>query len=185
MRPSRRDELVSKALDIFYAEGFHATGMDRLVQKTGISKTSMYKYFRTKEDLILATLRLRDQQFRQWFQGQIEVLADTPEARLGVLFDVLAVWFSTPAFKGCLFIKAAAEFQNPGHPIHAQAADHKHQMFVYIRGLAQQAGRKRADALARQIQLLIEGAIVIARLGDARLAAKDGKEAAQTLLANP
>ena len=61
MRQTKRDELVEKALIVFYENGFHATGMDTLVAKTGISKTSIYKHFRTKEDLILAALQLRDQ----------------------------------------------------------------------------------------------------------------------------
>ncbi len=64
MCPSKRDELLQKALKIFYRAGFHATGMDLFAAETGISKTSMYKYFRTKEDLILAVLRPRDENFR-------------------------------------------------------------------------------------------------------------------------
>ena len=78
MRPTKRDELVQKALQAFYRHGFQATGMDMLVAETGISKTSMYKHFRTKEDLILAVLRLRDEQFRNWLYRRMEALADTP-----------------------------------------------------------------------------------------------------------
>ena len=66
MRPTKRDELISKALGAFYRTGFQATGMDRLAVETGVSKTSMYKHFRTKEELILAALRLRDEQFRNF-----------------------------------------------------------------------------------------------------------------------
>ena len=75
MRPTKRDELVQKALQAFYRNGFHATGMDMLVDETGISKTSMYKHFRTKEDLILAVLRLRDEQFRNWLYRQMSTLS--------------------------------------------------------------------------------------------------------------
>ena len=59
MSASKRDQLVQNALTVFYQNGFHATGMDKLVAETGVSKTSMYKHFRTKEDLIQAALRLR------------------------------------------------------------------------------------------------------------------------------
>ena len=76
MSASKRDELVRKALKIFYKNGFIATGMDKVVAETGISKTSMYNHFRTKEDLILAVLRLRDENFRNWLTRRIEELAD-------------------------------------------------------------------------------------------------------------
>ena len=72
MRPTKRDELVRKALAAFYRNGFQATGMDRLAVETGVSKTSMYKHFRTKEELILAALRLRDEQFRNWLTRRLE-----------------------------------------------------------------------------------------------------------------
>ena len=77
MRPTKRDELVSKALSAFYRAGFQAIGMDRLAVETGVSKTSMYKHFRTKEDLIQAALRLRDEQFRNWLFRRIDALGDT------------------------------------------------------------------------------------------------------------
>ncbi|KAJ8138879.1 hypothetical protein OY671_007909, partial [Metschnikowia pulcherrima] len=60
MRQTKRDELVEKATAIFYRNGFQATGMDRLVAETGISKTSIYKHFETKDDSIVATLKSRD-----------------------------------------------------------------------------------------------------------------------------
>ena len=89
MRPSKRDELVKKALQVFYQNGFNATGMDKLVAETGISKTSMYKHFRTKEDLILAALRLRDEHFRNWLYRRMEELAATPRQQLVAMFDAL------------------------------------------------------------------------------------------------
>jgi len=89
MRPTKRDELVAKALEVFYRNGFHATGMDMLVAESGISKTSMYKHFRTKEDLILASLRLRDENFRNWLFRRMEELADTPRGQLSALFVAL------------------------------------------------------------------------------------------------
>ena len=76
MRPNKKDELVRKALTVFYRDGFHATGMDKLVAETGVSKTSMYKHFRTKEELIVAVLKLRDESFREWFERRVDELAD-------------------------------------------------------------------------------------------------------------
>ncbi len=182
MRQTKRDELVQKALQAFYRNGFNATGMDRLVADTGISKTSMYKHFRTKEDLILAVLRLRDEQFRNWLYRRMEDLGKTPRQQLVALFDALEEWFDEPGYRGCMFIKASSEFQDAKHPIHKQSADHKRMLEDHITKLAAQAGYAEPGALARQLLLLKEGAIVTAHLGHTEHPARDAKAAALVLL---
>ena len=181
MRPSKRDELVRKALDIFYRDGFHATGMDQLAAETGISKTTMFKHFRTKEELILAVLRLRDQDFRNWLFRRMEQ-AGPPRAQLSAMFDALAEWFAAPEFRSCMFIKAASEYPDPGHPIHAQAAEHKRLLFLQLQKIAADAGADDPAALARALLLLKEGAIVTAHLGHEVDPAADAKAAASALL---
>lgn len=182
MRPTKRDELVQKALQAFYRNGFHATGMDMLVAETGISKTSMYKHFRTKEDLILAVLRLRDENFRNWLYRRMEELADTPRGQLIAMFDALEEWFAETGYKGCMFIKASSEYQDVGHPIHKQSADHKRMLEDHVTELAEKAGLLSPDALARQLLLLKEGAIVTAHLGHTENPVQDAKAAALELL---
>lgn len=182
MRPTKRDELVQKALQTFYRNGFNATGMDMLVAETGISKTSMYKHFRTKEDLILAVLRLRDEHFRNWLYRRMEEMAATPRQQLIAMFDALEEWFSEPGYRGCMFIKASSEFQDSSHPIHKQSADHKRMLEDHVTGLAEQAGLTDPGLLARQLLLLKEGAIVTAHLGHTENAAQDAKAAAVQLL---
>lgn len=182
MRPTKRDELVGKALKAFYANGFHATGMDRLVEITGISKTSMYKHFRSKEALILAALQRRDAEFRGWLFQRMTALGETPRDQLLALFDALGEWFEEPGFRGCMFIKAASEFQEPDHPIHVQAAAHKALLFDHLKGLAHEAGAAEPVLLARQLLILKEGAIVAAQVEHNRLAARQAKAAAATLI---
>lgn len=184
MRPNKRDELVRKALQVFYRDGFHATGMDKLVAETGVSKTSMYKHFRTKEELILAALRLRDENFRNWFLRRIEELADTPAEQLIASFDALKEWFEEESFRGCMFIKAGAEYQDKDHPIHVQAAEHKRVLLEYFTELARKAGARNPEKLGCQLLLLKEGAIVTAVLLKSCDPAQDAKEAAQVLLDN-
>lgn len=178
MRPSKRDELVQKALQVFYRNGFNATGMDMLVAETGISKTSMYKHFRTKEDLILAVLRLRDEQFRNWLYRRMEELGDTPRRQLVAMFDALGEWFGEPGFRGCMFIKASSEYQDSTHLIHRQSADHKRMLEIHVVNLARKAGLSDPDMVARQLLLLKEGAIVTAHLAHTDSPARDAKEAA-------
>ena len=182
MRPTKRDELVQKALLVFYRNGFHATGMDMLVAETGISKTSMYKHFRTKEDLILAVLRLRDEHFRNWLYRRMEELADTAHQQLIAMFDALEEWFGEPGYKGCMFIKASSEYQDASHPIHKQSADHKRMLESHFTNLAKQAGFENPGALARQLLILKEGAIVTAHLGHTDNPAQDAKAAAIQLV---
>lgn len=182
MRPSKRDELVRKALEVFYKHGFTACGMDFLVSETGISKTSMYKHFRTKEDLILAALRLRDELFRNNLFRRVDELAAQPGDKLLAIFDVLAEWFEEEGFQGCMFIKAAAEFQQTGHPIYALSREHKRIILTYMIELAQAAGAKKPQAVAEQILLLQEGAIVAAHMGISDAPAADAKVAAACLL---
>ena len=182
MRPNKRDELVRNALEVFYRDGFHATGMDKLVAETGISKTSMYKHFRTKEEMILAVLRLRDERFRNWFCRRVEEIADTPKERLLAAFDVLHEWIASPGFKGCMFIKAVAEFQDPEDPIHIQAATHKRMLLEYVHEIAVRAGARDPAALARQLMLLKEGAIVTSVMLGNATPALDAKAAAELLI---
>jgi AcrR family transcriptional regulator len=184
MRATKREELVDKALQAFYAHGFHATGMDRLVEVTGISKTSMYKHFRSKEELILAVLQRRDGEFRAWLFGRMAALGRTPRDQLLALFDALGEWFEEPGFRGCLFVKAACEFQEPDHPIHRQAAAHKALLFDHLQSLAKSAGAADANLLAAQLLILKEGAIVAAQVEHRRKAASQAKAAAATLLDN-
>lgn len=182
MRPSKRDELVRKALEIFYRNGFHSTGMDMLVRETGVSKTSMYKYFRTKDELILAVLRLRDENFRNWLYRRLEEIADTPKSRLLALFDVLDEWFKQPEYKGCMFIKANAEFQEPSNPIYVQAAEHKRMLCDYFTDQAEKAGASDPKKLSRELMMLKEGAIVLAAMGVNPDAAQIAKQAAHSLI---
>jgi len=182
VRPTKRDELVQKALQAFYQNGFHATGMDMLVAETGISKTSMYKHFRTKEELILAVLRLRDERFRNWLYRRMEELADTPRDQLIAMFDALDEWFGEAGYKGCMFIKASSEYQDAAHPIHKQSADHKRMLETHMVALAEQAGLSNPGTLARQLLLLKEGAIVTAHLGHTDTPAMDAKAAAMLLV---
>ncbi|WP_428646380.1 TetR/AcrR family transcriptional regulator [Roseibium sp.] len=182
MRPSKRDELVRKALAIFYRDGFHATGMDTLVAETGISKTTMFKHFRTKDDLILAVLRYRDETFRNWFFRRLDEVVAGPKDKLLAVFDILKEWFEEPEFRGCMFIKACAEFQNPGNPAHVQSVEHKRLLQQSLLKLAEDAGAKDPGLLSRQLIILKEGAIVAAQMGFDADPAGVAKQAAAELI---
>lgn len=182
MSASKKDQLVEQALAAFYKGGFHAIGMDKIAAETKVSKTSIYKHFRTKDDLILATLELRDKSFRDWMMGRINALAETPRERLIAVFDVLHEWFKEPEFRGCMFVKASSEFMDRNDPIHKASAAHKRVLLDYFTDLATQAGARKPHAFAGQLLLLKEGAIVMAHLDDPDQVALTAKAAARTLI---
>ena len=182
MSASKRDILVRGAMNVFYREGFDATGMDKLARETGVSKMTMYKHFRSKEDLILAALRLRDDEFLSSFTRQVEEGAKTPKGRLLGVFDALADWIEGRDFHSCMFIKATSEYQNRDHPIHVASAEHKRKVLAFIQSLAKEAGAKNPKLLARQLFMLTDGETVTAFILGKSGVAADAKAAAKVLI---
>ena len=182
MALDRREHLVQTALDLFCRDGFHATGIDRILSESGVAKMTLYKHFRSKDELILAVLRRRDEEFRHWFVRTVERRAKTPRERLVCLFDVLGEWFAETNFTGCTFINAAAEYGEADDPIHASAAEHKRLVRSYIRDLAKAADAADPETLANALTLLIEGAITMAYVAGEKDAAQRARAAAAVLI---
>ncbi|SLN34434.1 HTH-type transcriptional regulator YjdC [Roseivivax jejudonensis] len=184
---SRRDDLVETALRLFYANGFNATGIDRILAESGVAKMTLYKHFRSKDDLILAALELRDTQFREWLFGRMDAASSDPEARLVAMFDALADWFAGEAFpglgfSGCAFINAASEFAPLDHPAHTFAAEHKRLIVEYLSKLCTEAGYEAPEIVAERLALLKEGAIATAHVRGMPEAASLARGMAEDLL---
>ncbi len=182
MASNRREHLLDTALSLFRTDGFHATGIDKILANAGVAKMTLYNHFRSKDELILAALRRRDESFRNWFMRDVERRAEAPRDRLLALFDALGYWLASDGVSGCMFINAAAEYGDCNHPIHAVAAEHKRLLTGYVRDLAESAGAADADRLARQLYILIEGAIVATQVCSRTDAAADARDAAEVLV---
>ena len=182
MPSSRRDHLVETAQRLFYAGGYHATGIDKVLAEAGVAKMTLYKYFKSKDELILAALRRRDETFRNWFMRGVERRAAAPRDRLLAAFDILAEWFVQPEFSGCMFVKASAEYGAKDDPIHAAAAEHKRLVAAYLSELAAAAGAEDPAELAQDIMLLMEGAMVMAQFVDGAETARRARRVAVALL---
>jgi AcrR family transcriptional regulator len=178
----RRDELVDRALELFYRHGFHATGIDRVLAESGVAKMTLYKHFRSKDELILAALRRRDERFRSWFMREVERRGRSARERLLVVFDILQTWFQSRDFRGCLFVNAAAEFHDRDDPIHAAASEHKRLIRDFLAELAREAGAKDPGGLASALNLLMEGAISVAHVAGDESAAGDARRTAERLI---
>lgn len=182
MTSIRRDHLVDTALNLFSRYGFHATGIDRILSESGVAKMTLYKHFKSKDELILAALRRRDELHRNWFIGEVEKLTSSPHERLIALFTALGTWFESEEFTGCCFINAIAEYSDKDDPIHAAAAEHKRLIRAYILELAEAAEAKEPDALTDSLMLLMEGAIVSAQITGEAAPARQARAAAEVLV---
>lgn len=164
MEASRREQLVESAARLFGRHGYHATGIDRILAEAGVAKMTLYKHFGSKDELILAALRTRDQWFRNHVARELARRTDDPAERLILVFDVIDEWCNGPEFNGCMFVNAAAEFSDPEDPIHAAAAEHKRLFTAYLREQADAAGARDPAALAERLALLIEGVFATANV---------------------
>jgi AcrR family transcriptional regulator len=181
---TKRDQLLETAWQLFYRDGYHATGIDRILADAGVAKMTLYKHFRSKEELILAVLEKRSDQFCESFSRFIRAKKRAPERQLLAAFDWLITWVSSKEFRGCFFQKAMAEYQDLHDPIHQAALAHKAAFYGEIRRLVMEARLPNGKALADQLTLLVEGAIVYSQATGSPLPAVQAREAAWSLIKN-
>ncbi|WP_299394057.1 TetR/AcrR family transcriptional regulator [Pelagibius sp.] len=182
MVSSRREHLVETATQLFSQHGFRATGIDTILAAAGVAKMTLYNHFKSKDDLILASLRCADEQTRAHLAEDIAARGGSARTRLLAVFEDLARWVEEPAFNGCLFTKAAADYPDARDPIHALAAEHKRLLRGFLEGLAREAGATDPAALAWQLQLLFDGATVQAQICGDSGAATQALQAAERLI---
>jgi AcrR family transcriptional regulator len=181
-RAEKRDHLINVATALFNRLGYHAAGIDQVIAEAGIAKTTLYRHFPSKDDLIVAVLKRVDEQFREDMRNTVERAPGSPEDKLLATFDFLEEWFKGETFYGCPFISAASEHSDHGNPIFREAAMHKRLLIAYFEELARTAGLDRPKELAEEINLLQEGAIAVAHITGDRQAARKAKDAARKLL---
>lgn len=178
-----RDRLIHRAEDVFYRDGFHAVGLDRILDEVGVTKTTFYNHFDSKEDLILAVLEARDQWWRKIFAERLrDVAGDDPTAQLRAVFDVLDEFIAADSFNGCIFVNVAVEFPAAKARAHRAAAEHKELMGALLRDLALRAGAEDPVALAEELALLMEGSYVTRQVTGNRQAAGIGRRVARVLI---
>jgi AcrR family transcriptional regulator len=158
-----RGRVLRTASELFYEHGFHAVGVDLIIERAGVAKATLYRHFPTKDDLIAAYLEVADARFSAWFDGSINPDATPGEALAGI-FDAVAILAASPECLGCTFQVTAAEFPEVSHPGHAVALAHKQAVRGRLGELAMEAGARRPDELADGLLLLMDGAFAAARM---------------------
>ena len=176
-----QDKILQTAEQLIYTNGIHAMGMDLLVRTSGVARKSIYRYYATKEDVAVNALSARDVRWMHWFRTETDK-ATSPEARILEMFTVLKGWFESEGFRGCAFINTAGEIGDAEDPIRQLAKAHKQKLFDYALELAQQLNIEQPEALAKQLLILIDGAITLALVMGDHSAADSARDMAQLLL---
>jgi AcrR family transcriptional regulator len=184
--PSRasnpRERLISAAYELFSYHGVQAVGVDAIIERSGVSRQTMYRHFASKQDLVLAFLERREELWtRDWLIAESTRRGKTPAERLLAIFDVFDEWFRAPHFEGCSFINVMVEHPGGIHPIHRAAAAYMANIRNYVEHLAREAGIPDAESFAREWHIVMKGSIIAAGEGD-RDAAIRGKKVAELLL---
>ena len=170
-RAQKREHLIDVAAELFNRLGYRAAGVDQVIAEAGIAKTTLYRHFKSKEDLIVAVLRRIDEQYRNDMRQLVDEVAQTPIQKLLVTFDFLEGWFEDRSFYGCPFMSAAGEYSERISPVFQEAVVHKRLVIAYFEELARAANLDDPRRVAEEINLLHEGATAVAHItGDSSVA---------------
>jgi AcrR family transcriptional regulator len=159
-----RERVLETASSLFYRHGVRSVGVDLVVLEAGVAKTSLYRHFRTKDDLIAAFLEREDADFWGGWDRVAARHTDDPMAELEAHLDWIGERVARPNYRGCPQLNVAAEFPQADHPARKVAAAHKREFRRRLRGIAERLGASRPDELAGQLSLLINGAFVSAQV---------------------
>ena len=168
-RPSARDRLLAAADELFYSQGVHVVGVDRIVERAAVTKATLYNTFGSKEDLVRAYLE-QHMRRRQERIARILTANESPRGRILAVFAEVEELLAGSSFRGCRFISAAAEAR-PGDASEVMAAEYRTWLLTLFTDLAKAAGASDARQLARRLLLLYDGAAVAARMDPDRDAA--------------
>lgn len=179
-RSSARDRLLAAANELFYEEGVHTVGIDRVIERAGVAKATLYSTFGSKDELIRSYLDSRHAARKKRINDEL-ARHDSPRERLLSVFDVLAESISNPGYHGCAFVNASAE-ADPGSSILGEVDAYRTWLRSLLVELAGAVGARDPGDLARQLMMLVDGAGIAARVDGDLTAAMAAQATAATLL---
>ena len=159
-----RDRILETASALFYRQGVRAVGVDLVVEKAGVAKTSLYRHFKTKDDLIAAFLEREDEDFWSCWDSVAQREQADAKAELEAQLTWIGERVGRPNYRGCPQLNVAAEFPDPAHPARAVATAHKNELRRRLKQIAERLHARRPDELASQLALLINGAFVSSQI---------------------
>jgi AcrR family transcriptional regulator len=165
-RPSApRDRLLETASRLFYAEGIHAIGVDRLLAEASVTRATFYRHFPSKQDLIVAYIQARDAEYRAQFAAAAARMPD-PVGLVHAFVVAISETVCGQGFRGCPFINAAAEFPDPEDAVHQAVQAHRAWFDGTLLQLLTSAGHPDPAWAARRVVMLRDGAMVGGYLDD-------------------
>jgi len=182
MASAKREKLLNVARKLFETEGFHTTGIDRVLAEAGVAKMTLYNNFGSKDGLIVAVLEQTSLDMISRLRETVTQSSnDAYEQILGV-FDAFANWFSDPEFCGCMFQAAVAEFPNPESKPSQAARAHQVRVAQLFEDLCTSADLPNPNTLGRMLAMLASGASCTARQIQTREPAEHARQIAEILL---
>ncbi|PSK89666.1 TetR family transcriptional regulator [Murinocardiopsis flavida] len=169
VRGTARERIMATAYALFSRRGIRGVGIDEVIAKSSVAKATLYKHFPSKDELVLAFLARREQ---EWTRDFVEDRSrrDSPEESLLAVFEVFDTWFRTPsAFDGCSFINVLLEM-GPDHPAGRASVHYLAGIRTIVRSRAEAAGLADPEAFAHSFHLLMKGSIIAAAEGDTEAA---------------
>ncbi|MFS0722709.1 TetR/AcrR family transcriptional regulator [Paenibacillus sp. 1P07SE] len=157
-KTSARQRVLAVACELFYREGIRAVGVDTIVEKSGVAKTTLYRHFPTKEDLIIAYLEAYDHMNWESFDEVLSKHSGAPQDQLLAFIEATIEILEPDHHRGCVFLNALAEFSNQEHPVHLLALEYNRALRLRLTRLTRQAGIED-EQLADRLMLLINGAM--------------------------
>lgn len=179
---NKRDDIVRQAYDVFYRHGFRATAVDRMLADSGISKRTVYKYFRSKEDLIAAAIEYYQDITLKHIAGELSARAVDAREKLLAIFDLKYEAFEQGNYSGCFAINAKMEYAGKIPEIEKASSSFFTELEKLILSLCQEAKCRNPAAAATQITLLLEGTIVYAQAQQNPSIALVSREMARSVL---
>jgi AcrR family transcriptional regulator len=182
-RPSNaRERILDSAYELFSRRGIRSVGVDEVIGSAAVAKATLYRHFRSKDELVLAFLQQREQLWtRDWVETEARRRAETPDRQLLAIFDLFDEWFHKDDFEGCSFINVLLETNDPLHPVGRASVVHLENIRTVLRKLAEEAGLREPEQFAHSFHILMKGSIVAAGEGD-RDAAKRAQAMARLLI---
>lgn len=175
-----RERLLAAANELFYEEGVNTVGIDRVIERAGVAKATLYSAFGSKDELIRAYLEQRYRARRERTMRAVERY-QTPRERLTAVFDSLSELLARPDYRGCAFANASAEAR-PGSPIETAVDEYRGWLRALLADLAAQAGAADPQRLAWQLHMLYDGAAASARMDRDPGAVTPARLAAEALI---
>jgi AcrR family transcriptional regulator len=179
-RRGARERLLDAATRLFYAEGVHTVGIDRIIDEAGVAKASLYKTFGSKDALIEAYLQVRRDSVTRRLTEAIGRV-DEPRQKILAVFDAQGTMIAEPGYRGCAFVSASAEAP-PAGTIDEVTTAYRAWLRAMFVDLASAAGAPDPAALGRRLHLLYDGASLSARMDRDPTVAADARAAAETLV---